>query len=105
MGISGLLGEFCRSFLCLFCLISEKIPASIKTSKSLPMQAVFSEVDEQHPSSLGSLIFSCLDGTTLKDATRRVDLPEMHAVDGHSVGRFCFCTATLSNLKTTLREG
>ncbi len=129
MDISGLLGEFCRSFLCLFCVISGSFPASIKTSKSLLMQAIFSEVDERQPSSLGR-IFSCSDGTTWKDATRHVDLPEIHAVNGHSVGTCCtssalflilsssvwflhprrhslffFFAATLSNLKTILQEG
>ncbi|PBK81334.1 hypothetical protein ARMGADRAFT_781906 [Armillaria gallica] len=77
--------------------------AFIKTSKSLLMQAVISELDERHPSSLGGIL-SCSDWTTWKDVTRRVDSPEIHTVSSgfstpgeilyHHAG-FLFCCNTV----------
>ncbi len=80
--ISSCVVSFIHSFLCLFCLIQKKFQP-LSRPQIAPLQAVFSKINEQHPSSLGGTFHVWMGHY---GRTRR--FAEIYAVDGHSVGTY-----------------
>ncbi len=88
MGISGLLGEFLSFFLTLI-LSNFRLFSGLYQDIKVALHAGLFFGGRRAASVFSWEDLFVFRWATWKDATRYVDLPEIHVVDGHSVSTYC----------------